>query len=289
MVDGQIKMREEINIKRLEGEYLRHTDYHLFPGGRKRLQVIMELGERRSRKLGRRLRVLDVGCGNGSNSFPLASLGHDLLGIDISADSIHHAALKNPFPNARFRVHNLVEKSLDETFDLVLCSEVLEHLTNPEPLLLAMARVLEPGGLLLITVPNGYGPREVLGRIEIGLNRNRSLQPLLTGIRRLLRMSSADEKCRMHTSNPDQDHVQKFTPGQLRRLIESGGLNITGWVNSFWLLSLFGKAQAGTNFAARIDSWLADHGPKIFSSGWYVISEKKRPLAGEAGGKTQNG
>jgi 2-polyprenyl-3-methyl-5-hydroxy-6-metoxy-1,4-benzoquinol methylase len=284
MVDGQIKMREEINIKQLEEEYLRHTNYQLFSGGRKRLRIIVELGEERSRKLGRRLRVLDVGCGNGSNSLPLASLGHHLLGIDISAESIQHAALKNSFPNARFLVHNLLEKSLEKTFDLVLCSEVLEHLTNPEPLLLAMARVLEPEGLLLITVPNGYGPREVLGRIEIGLNRNRSLQPFLTGFRRLLRMSSADEKCRMHTSNPDQDHVQKFTPGQLRRLIESGGLNITGWVNSFWLLSLFGKAKAGTNFAARMDSWLADHMPKIFSSGWYLICEKKRPI-----GENQNG
>jgi 2-polyprenyl-3-methyl-5-hydroxy-6-metoxy-1,4-benzoquinol methylase len=278
-------MREEINIKRLEGEYLQYTDYHRFPGGRKRLRVIMELGERRSRKLGRRLRVLDVGCGNGSNSFPLASLGHHLLGIDISAESIHHASLKNSFPNARFLVHNLLEKSLDETFDLVLCSEVLEHLPNPEPLLLAMARILEPGGLLLITVPNGYGPREVLGRIEIGLNRSRILQPLLSGFRRLLRMSSADEKCRMHTSNPDQDHVQKFTPGQLRRLIESGGLTITGWVNSFWLLSLFGKAQAGANIIARIDSWLADQGPKIFSSGWYVSCEKRPVADGAVGGE----
>jgi 2-polyprenyl-3-methyl-5-hydroxy-6-metoxy-1,4-benzoquinol methylase len=277
-------MSEAIDIKRLEGEYLRHTNYHLFPGGRKRLRIIVELSEERSLILGRRLRVLDVGCGNGSNSFPLASLGHHLLGIDISAESIQHAALENPFANARFMVHNLVEKPLDETFDLILCSEVLEHLTDPEPLLLAMARVLEPGGLLLITVPNGFGPREVLGRIEIRLTRNRSLQPLLSGFRRLLRMSSAEEKCRMHTSNPDQDHVQKFTPGQLRRLIESGGLNITGWVNSFWLLSLFGKAKAGTNFAARIDSWLADHGPKILSSGWYVICEKKRAV-----GKKQNG
>ncbi len=282
-------MSAEINSKRLEEEYLQHTNYHLFPGGRKRLGVIMELGERRSRDLGRRLRVLDVGCGNGSNSLPLASRGHHLLGIDISTESIQYAALKNSFPNARFLVHNLIEKPLDETFDLVLCSEVLEHLPHPKPLVLAMARVLEPGGRLLITVPNGYGPREVLGRIEIGLNRNRSLQPLLTGFRRLLRMSSADEKCRMHTSNPDQDHVQKFTPGQLRRLIESGGLNITGWVNSFWLLSLFGKAKAGTNFAARIDSWLADHGPKIFSSGWYVICEKKKPVADEVVGKKQNG
>ena len=267
-------MRDDINIVELEGEYLRHTDYHLFSGGRKRLRVIVEHCEHRSRQLGRRLNVLDVGCGNGSNSLPLASLGHHLLGIDISPESVKYADDRNPFSNARFMVYDLTKQLLSEKFDLVVCSEVLEHLTDPGPLVRAMAEALEPGGLLVITVPNGYGPREVLGRIEHHLRRSPVLQPLVEGFRRLFHMSSAEEKCRMHTSNPDQDHVQKFTPGPLKRLIESEGLRVTEWVNSFWLLSLFGKAKAGTNLLARLDSWLADVGPAIGASGWYVICEK---------------
>jgi 2-polyprenyl-3-methyl-5-hydroxy-6-metoxy-1,4-benzoquinol methylase len=267
-------MGADYKTAELEGEYLRHTDYHLFSGGRKRLRVIVKYCEHKSKELGRRLNVLDVGCGNGSNSLPLASLGHYLVGIDISSESIEYAQRRNPFSNARFMVHNLMEQPLSEKFDFVICSEVLEHLTDPEPLVRAISGVLEPGGLLIITVPNGYGPREVLGRLEQRLRRSPVLQPLVEGFHRLFQMSSAAEKCRMHTSNPDQDHVQKFTPGQLKHLIESNSLRVREWVNSFWLLSLFGRAKAGTNLIARIDSWLADIGPAIMASGWYVMCEK---------------
>jgi 2-polyprenyl-3-methyl-5-hydroxy-6-metoxy-1,4-benzoquinol methylase len=267
-------MRDDINIVELEKEYLRHTDYHLFSGGRKRLREIVRLCEQKSRQLGRRLKVLDIGCGNGSNSLPVASLGHYLLGIDISSESVEYANDRNPFPNARFMIHNLMEHPLSEKFDLIICSEVLEHLPDPRPMIRAMAEVLEAGGLVVITVPNGYGPREVLGRLENRLKRSHFWKPFVEVFRQMFRMSSAEEKCRMHTSNPDQDHVQKFTPWQLKHLIKESGLRVTEWVNSFWLLSLFGKAKAGMTFVARVDSWLADIGPAISASGWYVICEK---------------
>jgi 2-polyprenyl-3-methyl-5-hydroxy-6-metoxy-1,4-benzoquinol methylase len=267
-------MGEDYKIAKLEREYLRHTDYHLFPGGRKRLRLFIRLCEDKSRQLGRQLTVLDVGCSNGSNSFPVASLGHHLLGIDISSESVEYAGKRNSFPNARFMVHNLVEQPLEEKFDLVICSEVLEHLTEPGTLIRAMAEVLEPGGLLVITVPNGYGPREVLGRFENRLRQNTILQPLAEGFRRLFLMSSAAEKRQMHTSNPDQDHIQKFTPRLLKQLIKSNGLRVAEWVSSFWLFSLFGPAKKGANFIARFDSWLADIGPAFCSSGWFMVCEK---------------
>jgi 2-polyprenyl-3-methyl-5-hydroxy-6-metoxy-1,4-benzoquinol methylase len=267
-------MEDRIDIIGLEEKYLQHTNYHLFPGGRKRLRVIVGLGEWLSGRLLRRINVLDVGCGNGSISFPVASLGHHLLGIDISQESVDYAGSRNPFTNARFKVHNLADEPLGEKFDLIICSEVLEHLENPGPLVQAMAGGLEPGGLLVITVPNGYGPREVLGRFENHLRQSAVLYPLAEGFRRLFRMSSASEKCQMHTSNPDQDHVQKFTPKRLKDLIESNGLRVAEWVNSFWLFSLFGPAKKGTNPVARFDSWLADLGPAICSSGWYVVCQK---------------
>jgi SAM-dependent methyltransferase len=267
-------MRETFNMIELEEKYLQYTDYHLFPGGRKRLRLIVRSCEQLSRQLGRRLAVLDVGCGNGSNSLPVASLDHELLGIDISQESVAYISARNPFPKARFKFHNLTEEPLSEKFDLLICSEVLEHLPDPGPLVRAMAEVLDPGGLLIITIPNGYGPREVLGRLEIRFRKSRSLNPVVEGFRRLFGMSSAEEKCRMHTSNPDQDHVQKFTPQQIKGLIELNGLQVIEWMNSFWLLSLFGKAKAGINWMARFDSWLADICPALFASGWYLVCEK---------------
>jgi len=259
----------------LEPAYLKHTDYHLFPGGRKRLRVIVQICEAKSKELGRKLKVIDVGCGHGSNSFPVASLGHEVLGIDVSKEAIDFAISKNSYRNVRFIIHNLCEKSLEERFDFAICSEVLEHLYDPLSLLKEIAEILEPGGILLITVPNVYGPREVLGRIEQRFRKYRLIEPVMNTLRLLGRMCSSCEKVKLHSSSLDLDHLQKFTQIQMMKLCYSAGFKIKDWINSFWLLNLFGKAKKGTNVAARFDSWIANILPPVFSSGWYVICQKK--------------
>lgn len=248
--------------------YLDHTNYHLFPGGRKKLAFIVEV----LKKLLQQgpLTILDIGCGNGSITFPVGSLGYDTVGIDISEESIRFAQSKNTFSNVRFTRHDLTAAPLPQHFSCVICSEVLEHLDHPEELLRAIARVAAPGASLLITVPNGYGLREIGGRAEKQLRPIPGMPRLIEGIRRSLGMHSESEKHQMHTSNPDQGHVQKFTPSSLTRLLNSHGLEIVQWVNSFWLLSLFGKAKTGICPLARFDSWLADKLPRACASGWYV-------------------
>ena len=51
-------------------------------------------------------------------------------------------------------------------FDLIVCSEVLEHLHEPRPLVAAITEKLAPSGLVFVTVPNGFGLREIGGRFE---------------------------------------------------------------------------------------------------------------------------
>ena len=259
----------------MEASYLAYTNYHDYPGGRKKLRVVVQVCRDLSESLGRPPRILDIGCGNGSITFPLASLGYPITGIDVSNASISHAAGKCPFRNARFLAHDLSQSPLPERYDLIICSEVLEHLSDPSPLVKGMTGALEPGGIAVVTVPNGYGLREVMGRLEHGMRGSRLLTPAADLFRRLLGMKSAREKCLMHTSNPEQDHVQKFTPRQFTLLLSSHGLAVEGWVNSFWLLSLFGKANKGVGWLARLDSWLADRLPAVYSSGWYVICRRR--------------
>jgi 2-polyprenyl-3-methyl-5-hydroxy-6-metoxy-1,4-benzoquinol methylase len=98
------------------------------------------------------LDVLDVGCGSGVNSMALAAKGHRVQGIDISEAAIQ-----------RYRGHGFegkvgnIEHGLDypdTKFDLVFCSEVIEHMTSPEVLVAEMNRVLKPGGLIVLSTPN---------------------------------------------------------------------------------------------------------------------------------------
>ncbi len=260
-------------IQKLEKIYLLHTDYHCFPGGRKKLAVIMDtLGQVKTRGT---LRVLDMGCGNGSISLPVASLGHEVVGVDVNEAAIEEARRRNNFIFARFEKCTGQALPALDPFDCAICSEVLEHLDDPAAMVRTLAAALKPDGVLIVTIPNGYGPRECLGRTERALRRYRWVNWSIDRIRTFLRMRTENEKHLMHTANPDQEHVQRFTPRTIRVHLENGGFAVERWIPSFWFLSLFGSAKNGIGFLAELDSWLAEHLPLAFASGWYLICRKK--------------
>ena len=103
-------------------------------------------------------RLLDVGCGLGyltkalGNDYCCVGLEYDINALKVNRDAdlrnmVHGHATKLPFS--------------EKSFDIVICSEVLEHLPEKqdEKVLLEMARVLKPGGHLLVTVPSLEGIR----------------------------------------------------------------------------------------------------------------------------------
>src|SRR5262249_33814293 len=138
----------------------------------------------------------------------------------------------------------------------------------------AISEKLAPCGLLFVTVPNGFGLRELGGRFERFLRERCALDSALLSLRGHLEghgMPSAAAKYAMHTSNPEQGHVQKFTRPQMRRLLESGHLRIVDWRNSFVILSVF-YCRSGLSAVERFDSWLADHLPAFCASGWYIVA-----------------
>lgn len=103
------------------------------------------------------LRVIDIGCGTGHL---LLALGDridqplHLYGLDFSDSAIRRA--RQLVKSAQFVVASVYAIPYpDESFDLVTCTETLEHLERPESALQEMSRVLRTGGHLVITVPNG--------------------------------------------------------------------------------------------------------------------------------------
>jgi len=246
------------------------TDYHAIPGGRKKLDYIFALVRRL--QAGRpELKVLDVGCGNGALTLPIALLGCRVVGVDVNAASIERNRADKRFADVRFEVVPGAIFDLRETFDLVICSEVLEHLDFPQPLVNSIARHLTSEGTLMVTIPNGYGPREVLGRSEIFLRRKVGVGRWIDALRRAFGMLDHATKCAVHTSNPDQDHVQKFTTREIGGIFRKAGLVVTETVNSIFILGVvFGK-NAGVD---RFDGRLADFLPNRLASGWYFLCRK---------------
>lgn len=102
--------------------------------------------------------ILDVGCGNGFLAGQLARRGYRLTGVDWSPDGI--ALANKTHPNARFLVasaYDDLHAVTGETFDVVLSTEVIEHLYEPRRLLTNARSAVRPGGLVILTTPyHGY-------------------------------------------------------------------------------------------------------------------------------------
>jgi SAM-dependent methyltransferase len=97
--------------------------------------------------------ILEVGCGDASFTKCLAEFSSAVTAIDISAKQIERNA--KAYPEIKFMQHDVAERFPfeDGTFDVIWCSEVLEHLFDPRFALREMCRVIKPGGRLLVTVP----------------------------------------------------------------------------------------------------------------------------------------
>jgi 2-polyprenyl-3-methyl-5-hydroxy-6-metoxy-1,4-benzoquinol methylase len=101
--------------------------------------------------------ICDLGCGNGHISGRLAALRYAVTAVDASRSGIQIA--RRAYPSATF-IETLIDGSLGErlgTFDLVISSDVIEHLYHPSDLLEAAGSLLKPGAHVLIGTPyHGY-------------------------------------------------------------------------------------------------------------------------------------
>ena len=110
--------------------------------------------------------VLDFGCGTGTQlTRPLAqAFPHvSFLGIDSDAVTIEWARKQPPLPNL---VYATEDAGGVEPYDVIIASEVLEHVEAPNLLLHDFHSRLANEGRLVVTVPNGHGPFETMSLVE---------------------------------------------------------------------------------------------------------------------------
>jgi len=105
--------------------------------------------------------LLDIGCSRGDPDLPSLkrarfSVGADLDLLGLRANTIDSACLLAPMSRLPFR---------DNTFDVVVCKWVLEHLEHPAQDLAEVRRVLKPGGALVALTPNKYSIFTVISAI----------------------------------------------------------------------------------------------------------------------------
>jgi ubiquinone/menaquinone biosynthesis C-methylase UbiE len=102
-------------------------------------------------------RVLDLGCGTGDLAVCLAAANRRVTGCDISMEMLDHAAQAyraEAVEWARLEPNWRRLPFRDGTFDAIVASSILEYLDNPVAVLRECARVLQPSGMLLCTIPD---------------------------------------------------------------------------------------------------------------------------------------
>jgi 2-polyprenyl-6-hydroxyphenyl methylase/3-demethylubiquinone-9 3-methyltransferase len=104
------------------------------------------------------LKLLDIGCGGGLLSEPMARLGFEVTGVDASERNIAtasaHAQSSGLAINYRASTAEALEAEGAGPFDLILNMEVIEHVADPAAFLQSTARLLAPGGLMIVATLN---------------------------------------------------------------------------------------------------------------------------------------
>ncbi len=110
-------------------------------------------------------RVIDLGCGTGRHVLELSKTPANIIGADISRDDIRSGRylleIMRRRGEVRARVHWLQTAGerlpfKDAAFDRVICTETLEHVDDDAVLARELVRVLKPGGILAVSVPDQY-------------------------------------------------------------------------------------------------------------------------------------
>lgn len=119
--------------------------------------------------------VLDVGCGQGQVLVKVAPKAKDIVGVELAPTRIKESIARI----GRYKVKNtplVLSDALDlcfrdETFDMVIASEIIEHVISDRRLLQECYRVLKSEGLLIITTPNAFNLYNILRAITSSMKR----------------------------------------------------------------------------------------------------------------------
>ena len=219
--------------------------------------------------------VLDVGCGNGVISRSLGEYGYNVYGIDVSEKAIAKAKQLNTFPNVNFDVISAEQLVADgKKYNAVICSEVLEHLNKPADLLKVLHQSLTDNGVLIVTVPNGMGPRELFVTKPViwMQKKNNFLWRAVSKLKKLLGYKGTT----VQSDASDLTHIQFFTRRSLDKLAQSNNFKIvkfgkTNFVEDVFPFSILAKRIP---FLQKTDCAIAEILPYRCTGGFVTVWQK---------------
>jgi 2-polyprenyl-3-methyl-5-hydroxy-6-metoxy-1,4-benzoquinol methylase len=215
--------------------------------------------------------VLDAGCGKGVFSLEAAKNGFRVIAVDLSKKQLKLA--KDLFDLEEIDIP-VICCSLSnlpfgkETFNSVICCDVIEHVTKISSSFSELHRVLTKGGRVCITTPNGYGPYGII----------------YDGCFRLPIMAVVSETSRaLRRKEIETYHVCRFTPSILMELGKLHNFKVLRYFNTellatfyhLFLCLLLKRSTELTEKMKRIDTETAQLLPLRLGSEWFLCLSKK--------------
>ena len=204
--------------------------------------------------------VLDIGCGTGEMlTVPLAlKYPHiQFYGVDSDYESIAIAKANNC--PANLKLFASLEEVGQMQFDMVVASEVMEHVESPYDFLVALKQHVSVGGRIILTVPNGFGP------FELGTLAENILY--VFGILKIIKLlrgrKMADSATVPKDTVANSPHLNYFTLKQLEGLFLDAGLSPFVFKSRTFICGpFFDKIVTSFN----LSQWNASVADKISSS-----------------------
>lgn len=238
-------------------------------GSVKRLAFCARVIEERKPRL-----VLDVGCGTGAHlTRPLAVrfAATRFVGIDHDARSIEFARAAAPPPNLTFATEDVLDDYRD--VDLVIASEVVEHVEGPAPFLAMLRARLAEAGSMIVTLPNGRGPFELAALVQALLQAAGLLGVLRWAKRAIVGGAPLDAPGPVNTL-AESPHINFFTYSQVRALFEAAGLRIAEYQPRTFLCGFGFDPLVHATGLARWNARVADSLPAWLASAWMFRLER---------------
>jgi 2-polyprenyl-3-methyl-5-hydroxy-6-metoxy-1,4-benzoquinol methylase len=226
--------------------------------------------------------VADIGCGTGELlTIPLSeNLGNSVVIYAYEPESGTFQSLKNRIDELGIQnilpIHD--KESLQIlTYDVIIVSEVIEHVEDPIDFLDELKQLLKAHGIMIITTPNGFGIFE----IETMLFNTLDLIGIIPVLRKIKRKVFRTRNNSIPLSNADSlaisPHINFFTLSDLYQIILGAGLS---------LKKIEGKHLTAGPFSDRIidksekliklNAYLGEILPLELTAGWMLITEKAK-------------